>query len=650
MMAKTFDQFLDALLSHESGINPELSKDYLNPNKHIDYLQVIKNPEPGSRSYVPWVVKRDEATGKPLQTKVSHLYDSYFETIGLAAVFDQINKATKEEDIKRILRDARYAVVNPWGFVGYQVGEAALASCGYYIPKKESGLEVYYRYVKDQSGFSHGATQTKIHVDQDASFAGRDIITTAWNKWEGTFTNKNGVNTFEDLKNPAKQELIIRDLMRYNLDVAIRQYKSDINKPALTDREALENMLKVKVARPKDHANAQDPAEIPVTISGILAAAHLGGAWGVAKLLANDGKETEDETHGDETGTKPYDYFLLFSGYETIFDTPQDDTITGSSTIRETLYAGWGNDRVIMNNPESTIVIHEQVKSVTTIEKFATGTNKIVLRGFSGVERKVDGSPSGIGLEPRVIRDSNTDRHDTVLHFADQSVVLQNVAIGSIDLGKCVIVQYVHSDLSWNGGSATQVHVVDKFDAKLDIIDGSKAQGIVFKDLRYQDTKDGVRLGEQGARGKPVALLLLRGIKHSDLRADNFDSISGQPSEMLPTDDWTNITRETTGKILADISWQAGPNSAVHHVDDFDLKNDVISGEKASGILYSGLRYENRSDGLVIGEQPASGKPIALIFLKGIKYSDLKEHNFTRIDGSFSDVKATIEWENSSKI
>ena len=78
---------------------------------------------------------------------------------------------------------------------------------------------------------------------------------------------------------------------------------------------------------------------IQATMSGLLAAAHLRGAWGTADLLI------KNQQSCDELGTCITTYIHKFGGFDTIFDTPANDQISGSP-YNEVLAAGWGNDVV----------------------------------------------------------------------------------------------------------------------------------------------------------------------------------------------------------------------------------------------------------------------------------------------------------------
>jgi hypothetical protein len=74
-----------------------------------------------------------------------------------------------------------YKSTNTLGFVGYQFGEALLIDLGYY---------------DDNVFYGNGAAK---------------------NTWDGTWTGKNGVNSLDDFKTKAAQELAIKEAFGYNL-------------------------------------------------------------------------------------------------------------------------------------------------------------------------------------------------------------------------------------------------------------------------------------------------------------------------------------------------------------------------------------------------------------------------------------------------
>lgn len=155
-----------------------------------------------------------------------------------------------------------YRSMNSLGFVGFQFGEALLIDLGYY---------------EDDTYYGAGA---------------------ATNTWDGTWTGKSGVNSLDDFMTKEAQTAAIQEAFGYNLQI-------------------LQNQLGVYGKSLDDYIGqsrtyTQNGQEVTVTLSltGILAASHLRGAWGTAALLLDNAVST------DENGTSILKYIEQFGGYE----------------------------------------------------------------------------------------------------------------------------------------------------------------------------------------------------------------------------------------------------------------------------------------------------------------------------------------------
>ena len=168
--------------------------------------------------------------------------------------------------------DMQYTSVNALGFVGYQFGEPLLIDLGYY----------------------QGNTG---------------------NQWTGHFTGKNGVDSFATLKTDI-QEAIILDAFGYNLNVI----ESGLEAKG-TSLDAL-----IGTQRTYVDTNGQS-VTVTLTLTGILAAAHLRGAWGTLDLLNNG------SASADEYGTSILKYIQQFGAY----DTPSYSTLIAAHESAKTL-------------------------------------------------------------------------------------------------------------------------------------------------------------------------------------------------------------------------------------------------------------------------------------------------------------------------
>ncbi|WP_439611843.1 Calx-beta domain-containing protein, partial [Reyranella sp.] len=169
-------------------------------------------------------------------------------------------------------RDMQYTSVNALGFVGYQFGEPLLIDLGYY---------------RGNTG----------------------------NLWTGQFTGKNGVDSFATLKTDI-QESIILDAFGYNLNVI----ESGLEAQG-TSLDAL-----IGTQRTYMDTNGQS-VTVTLTLTGILAAAHLRGAWGTLDLLNNG------SASADEYGTSILKYIQQFGAY----DAPGYSTLIAAHESGKTL-------------------------------------------------------------------------------------------------------------------------------------------------------------------------------------------------------------------------------------------------------------------------------------------------------------------------
>ncbi len=283
--------FLDALRDFESGINPALSQFYLDnlDNPVYTYAQVT----------APGRLVRDCNTGSMISEPTT--IREFFTKLGLDGIY---NSATPHD--AEMFKQMQFNSTNAWGFVGYQLGEAVLIDSGYYSPNTAvvDGTEYdsFYMFVPDSTWIG---CQTEALAEIEGS-GGNKVYVTDVNRWEGTFIGKNGVNSFEDLKKPEKQELVMRDAMRFNYGIITKLLEDS----SMTWEQALNKSW-------PDKDDDGNPITVQATMSGVMAAAHLRGAWGVADLL------TKDQITCDEIGTCITKYVHKFGGYNTIFDVPE---------------------------------------------------------------------------------------------------------------------------------------------------------------------------------------------------------------------------------------------------------------------------------------------------------------------------------------
>lgn len=206
----------------------------------------------------------------------------------------------------------QYKSMNSLGFVGYQFGEALLIDLGYY---------------KDDVYYGNGA---------------------ATNTWDGTFTGKNGIHSLDDLKTDL-QEHVIRDAFGYNLNV--------IKAGLAASGKSLDDFIGQDFTY-QDTNGAQ--VTVTLSMTGILAASHLRGAWGTLALLQNG------SSSADENGTSILKYIQQFGGY---------DAPTAQQLIDHFQNGPGQNDVVV---PETTPETPPTADEETHVINWDWGTQKVL--------------------------------------------------------------------------------------------------------------------------------------------------------------------------------------------------------------------------------------------------------------------------------
>jgi hypothetical protein len=271
------DEFLDKLLSYESGIDPEKAPVY-RENFYSPAVWYWDVKAPGE-------LIRDAASGEGRRSLIS--YSEYFSRLDVPMTMGQITPAH--------LRLARFGVVNPWGFIGSQIGEALLIETGHYRPEvvkflDPAGqilrLDSYYSGDVPASRWTGGVTATTHSTDGGIGL----FMATASNYWRGSFTGKDGIWSLDDMKKPREHTRLFMALLKHNLS----RLEASLAAAGASPREAL--------------ARAEARLGASVTLTGCLAVCHLSGVRGAVDFLVGAGNRR------DEAGTPASDYVIRFSG------------------------------------------------------------------------------------------------------------------------------------------------------------------------------------------------------------------------------------------------------------------------------------------------------------------------------------------------
>ncbi|MEM6846477.1 MAG: 1,4-beta-glucanase [Pseudomonadota bacterium] len=155
-----------------------------------------------------------------------------------------------------------YRSMNSLGFVGFQFGEALLIDLGYY---------------------------------DATTFYGNGAATNTWN---GSWTGKNGATSLEAFMTKEVQDQAIQDAFGYNLQV--------IENGLAGQGQSLSDLIGTTGTYVQNGVTVT----VQLTLTGIMAAAHLRGAWGTLALLQGGA------VSADEYGTSILQYVEQFGGYD----------------------------------------------------------------------------------------------------------------------------------------------------------------------------------------------------------------------------------------------------------------------------------------------------------------------------------------------
>jgi hypothetical protein len=256
------------LLDRESNIDSRLLDWYV-ANSGLQVVDYWAVEQPGR-------LRRSPDSGAPIREKIT--FSDFLRRTGVFELFEMRDSIGIEA--------AQSAVINPWGFVGYQFGEALLIDLGYYRPAqtdivvdgRDLRVPSYYVSTLAPSTWRNGRTHC---AHQDAA-SGSWLVATDVNSWQGTFTGKDGLRSFEDLRRHDCQRSILRSALRHSAEVLngwLEQHGQNL------------------WAMP---AGGPSPA-------GLLAASHLCGPFAVVEYLRTG------RLSADEAGTSIAAYLQEFA-------------------------------------------------------------------------------------------------------------------------------------------------------------------------------------------------------------------------------------------------------------------------------------------------------------------------------------------------
>lgn len=499
-------------------------------------------------------------------------------------VFDpskgNVDRSTVDINNPNDLAELQYHVHNTIGFLGkYQFGEALLIDLGYYTPAASG----YYP-------------------------------NTASNEWLGTWTGKNGVNSKEDFMSNI-QETAIREAFSMNMGV-INKYLSQASK-------TIDDFLGSQF----DYVRGGEAHVATVTMSGILASAHLQGPGGVALLLLNN------IASSDEYGTNILFYMDKFGGFDTPFGTDANDDLVGSD-YTETFIGEDGINNYETGDGYDKIIIANNSSNQDIIRDFDVTKDVISLTNFAGL--------TASSLDIKNIN------NDAVIEFPNgQTVVLQGVNANDISDAQFVYGPY---KLTWDANSGDTV--LTNFNLKHDLIDLNYAFG--SNNLAIYEENGSTVIEVIGNNQR----MILEGVLLEDLSSFHFlksppdfaevhfgvnadntppdDSTTGDTGntgDNNPGDTGGDVVETEPGSLGGDVysyTWNWGANEVINQfdptADQLDLHNFWTN--------FSEMEIYNNTEGnAVIDLTNLNNQTITLL---GVDANDLQDVNFIGVAGSLA--------------
>lgn len=544
-----------------------------------------------------------------------------------------------------------YRSTNSLGFVGYQFGEALLIDLGYY---------------DDDTFYGNGA---------------------ASNTWDGTWTGKNGATSLDAFMTAEVQEKALLDAFGYNLQIienGLAQQGSSLDDFIGTTGQYVENGQTVSVE---------------LTLTGILAAAHLRGAWGTLALLQGGAVST------DEYGTSILQYVDQFGGYEAPSaasliagweagktgdeglgtpdgstgdpgpaDPEPGDTDAGDGPDAGPPSAGGGLGTAGVTAATATVAIDWAWGTSNVVDGFDPASDTIFVAWIGASDLEVSDTPQGVTLAVTSNNQSTTlagvalaDLSAANFTFLDQSAADEVLALaggdpvtdepGTDDPG---MDEPGHDHMMVDISLSTTSSTVTGFDPSTGMI--HIGAGVTGERLTVTEESAGgdVQLAFEvtDAAGGLLSRTVLSGTGLDDLSLANFsiaeetalNEVAGLlgASISVPDTDGYQIVYDADGSAPpavtgstdeGGVSYRADPNA--DDIVGFDAARDALDFGDAS---VHGLIVTRTQAGEVVLDSPWSE---AAQVVRGVTFQDLSIDSFGIVGNEHlrQDLGAVVSWE-----
>ena len=511
-----------------------------------------------------------------------------------------------------------YTSMNSLGFVGYQFGEPLLIDLGYY---------------------------------DDDVFYGAGAAT---NTWDGTWTGKNGVDSFEAFKTEAAQEVAIREAFGYNLKV--------IEDGLGAQGKSLADYLGT-MGSYKDGANT---INVELTLTGIMAAAHLQGAWGTLNLLLGGAVSR------DEYGTSILQYIAQFGDYDSP-SIPQaikyfEDRLTGDEGVGTPTDPTGGDDSGA-NNPGITAANATHVIDWSYGKKVVDGDfdpehDTIFIAWVNADALTITENAQGVVF---AIPTNNQSLTLSGMKLADLDLSNFNAldATTRAELGSLIEDKDDHHGM---GGTMTMITLtspdktITDFDPAKDML--HIEEGITAERLNlFEESGDSLGLTTRvqvlDEAGQVLSTVILQGIGLSDLSMANFSVAEqsalnevaetiGESVTTTPNGDGYPVEYDSDGSNPA-TSTGASPdggtkfkaNTNADDIVNFDVSKDQID---VGGTSVHGMIITKTPKGELAIDSPWTK---AMQIVQGVQIKDMTMDNFAIVGNEHfrQDIGGVMSWE-----
>lgn len=292
---ESYDDFINTVWKFESDIDPA-KQSYYNENWNKPIGSYPEVTSPGR-------VVRSNATGEPI-IRENMTEKDFFTAFGIVNMY---YPGIPNPNWKAI----QSTVTNYLGFVGFQFQESDLHDLGYYDYAMVTVDEKDYPSHYVDVNVSHWENGVRGYLETDLKIVSAPTyVTDTVSFTTGEFTGKDGISDFEDFKDPAKHVLVIKAHFanKYSRIVAQLAARGKKLSDYLGKTVTWNGLIPAVSPPPGGRSN-----EVTLTMSGLLAGAHLRGAAGVVSLLM------DNQNPSDESGTYILQYVQDYAGYQTPF-------------------------------------------------------------------------------------------------------------------------------------------------------------------------------------------------------------------------------------------------------------------------------------------------------------------------------------------